>query len=163
MLEHEDPDTAHATGTISTEEEMDAAAALLSLGEVRDDTLDDDNDNAELMPIGGQNVPVDIAPQPIRLDQMSVDNAIAGMIQSEEQTKDAMTKEQVEDQPEQSMPASKLDDVSKLDDGPATKKTDQRYRRPGQNRTCNERDTKNENLHPQEDKLTPNERSLQVQ
>ena len=62
VLEQEDPDTTQA---VSTEEEMDAAAALLSLGEIRDDTLDDNNENAELMPIGGLNVPLDIVPQPI--------------------------------------------------------------------------------------------------
>ena len=62
VLEQEDPNTTQA---VSTEEEMDAAAALLSLGEIRDDTLDDNNENAELMPIGGPNVPLDIAPQPI--------------------------------------------------------------------------------------------------
>ena len=77
VFEQEDPDTTQA---VSTEEEMDAAAAFL--GEVRDDTLDEDNVNAELMPIGGPNVPLDIAPQPIRLDQVSVDNAIAEMIQT---------------------------------------------------------------------------------
>ena len=62
VLEQGDPDTTQA---VSTEEEMDAAAVLLSLGEIRDDTLDDNNENAELMPIGGPNVPLDIAPQPI--------------------------------------------------------------------------------------------------
>ena len=62
VLEHEEPDTIQA---VSTEEAMDAAAALLSLGEVGNETLDDNNENAELMPIGGQNVPLDIAPQPI--------------------------------------------------------------------------------------------------
>ena len=62
MLEHEEPDTTQA---VSTEEEMDAARALFSLGEVGNETLDDNNENAELMPIGGQNVPLDIAPQPI--------------------------------------------------------------------------------------------------
>ena len=35
VLEQEDPDTTQA---VSTEEEMDAAAVLLSLGEIRDDT-----------------------------------------------------------------------------------------------------------------------------
>ena len=124
MLEQEDPDTSHATGAISTEEEKDAAAALLSLGEVRDDMLDDDNDNAELMPIEGQNVPVDIAPEPIHLDQMSVDKAIAGMIQSEKQTKDDMTNDQPKDQLEQPTPAPKPDNVSKSDDGPAKQETD---------------------------------------
>ena len=36
------------------------------------------------MPIGGQNAPIDTAPKPIRLDQISVDNAIVGLIQDEE-------------------------------------------------------------------------------
>ena len=62
VLEQEDPDTTQA---VSTEEEMDAAAALLSLGEIRDDTLDNNNEKVELMPIGGPNVPLDIALQPI--------------------------------------------------------------------------------------------------
>ena len=35
VLEQEDPDVTQA---VSTEEEMDAAAVLLSLGEIRDDT-----------------------------------------------------------------------------------------------------------------------------
>ena len=39
------------------------------------------------MPIGGQNAPIDAAPEPIRLDQGSVDNTIAGLIQEEEETK----------------------------------------------------------------------------
>ena len=85
MLEHDEPDTTQA---VSTEEEMDAVAALLSLGEVGNETLDDNNENAELMPIGGQNVPLDVAPQPIRLDQLSVDNAIADMTQVNDQLED---------------------------------------------------------------------------
>ena len=89
VLEHKHPDTSQAMGAISTEEEMDAAAALLSLGEVQDDTLDGDY-NAELMPIGGQNVAVDAAPEPIRLDQVSVDKAIAGLIQ-DDQNRDTTT------------------------------------------------------------------------
>ena len=67
---------------------MDVAAVLLSLGEIRDDILDDNNENAELMPIRGPNVPVDITPQPIHLDQLSVDNAIAEMIHENDQSKD---------------------------------------------------------------------------
>ena len=122
--EQEDPDTSQATGAISTEEEMDAAAALLSLGEVRDDTLDGGEDNAELMPIGGQNVPVDAAPKPIRLDQLSVDKAIAGLIQSEEQTKDDTTNDQPDDQPEQPTPAPKPDNVPKSKDSPKKQKPD---------------------------------------
>ena len=89
MLEHDDLNTSQATGAISTEEEMDTAAALLSLGEIRDDTLEDD-DNAELMPIGGRNVAVDAALEPIRLDQVSVDKAIAGLIQ-DDQDRDTTT------------------------------------------------------------------------
>ena len=85
VLEQEDPYTTQAA---STEEEMDAAAVLLSLGEIRDDILDDNNENAELMPIGGPNVPVDITPQPICLDQLSVNNAITEMIQENDQSKD---------------------------------------------------------------------------
>ena len=77
---------------------MDAAAALLSLGEIRDDTLEDD-DNAELMPIGGQNVAVDAAPEPICLDQVSVDQAIAGLIQ-DNQDREITTGESKEHQTE---------------------------------------------------------------
>ena len=94
MLEHDNPNTSQATGAISTEEEMDAAAALLSLGEIRDNTLEDD-DNAELMPIGGQNMAVDAAPEPIHLDQVSVDKAIAELIQ-DDQDRDTTTGESKE-------------------------------------------------------------------
>ena len=38
------------------------------------------------MPIGGQNAPIDAAPEPIHLDQISVDNTITGLIQEEEET-----------------------------------------------------------------------------
>ena len=106
MLEQEDPNTTQA---VSTEEEMDVAAALLSLGEIRDD---DNNENAELMPIRGPNVPLDITPQPIRLDQLSVDNAIAEMIQVDDQSKDTSadtkTKEQADVQA-----VAKSDDANK--------------------------------------------------
>ena len=40
------------------------------------------------MPIGGINVPEDIAPEPLRLDQVSVDNVIAGIVETEELEKD---------------------------------------------------------------------------
>ena len=70
--------------TTGTEEELDAAATLLSLGTIRDDTLDEDTENSKLMLIGGQNAPIDAVPEPICLDQISVDNAIAGFIQDEE-------------------------------------------------------------------------------
>ena len=109
VLEQEDPDITQAT---STEEEMDAAAVLLSLGEIRDDIIDDNNENAELMPIGGPNVPVDIAPQPIHLDQLSVDNAIAEMIQENDQSKDPPANMKTEEQADAQAVAA-LDDTNK--------------------------------------------------
>ena len=84
VLAHDDPDVSQATGAVSTEEEIDAAETLLSLGEVRNDTLDHDDENAVLMPIGGPNVTVDVAPEPIRLDQVNVDKAIAELIQNDQ-------------------------------------------------------------------------------
>ena len=77
----EAPPGANTTGT---EEDLDAATTLLSLGTIRDDTLDEDTENSELMPIGSQDAPIDAVPQPIRLDQISVDKAIVGFIQDEE-------------------------------------------------------------------------------
>ena len=68
---------------MSTEEEMDALDALLSLGDVREDTLNDD-DNAQLMPVGAPSNIVDMAPVPVRLDQLNVDTAIADIMQMEE-------------------------------------------------------------------------------
>ena len=109
MLEHEEPDMTQA---VSTEEEMDAAAALLSFGEVRNETLDNNNENAELMPIGGQNVPLDIAPQPIRLDQLSVDNAITEMTQANDQLEDTAANMKTEEQAEVQTVA-KPDDATK--------------------------------------------------
>ena len=49
-------------GAANAEEELDAANVLLSLGDIRDGTQD--NENVNLMPIGGQNVPIDAAPEP---------------------------------------------------------------------------------------------------
>ena len=80
------PEITQGADTTGTEEELDAATTLLSLGTIRDDTLDDDTENAELMLIGGQNAPIDAALEPIRLDQISVDNTITGLIQEEEVT-----------------------------------------------------------------------------
>ena len=74
--------------TVSTEEDLEAASTLLSLGDTRDDMLEDDDENTQLMPIGGVNVPEDIAPEPLRLDQVSVDNVIAGIVEMEELEKD---------------------------------------------------------------------------
>ena len=79
--------------TVSTEEEFEAASTLLSLGDTCDDTLEDDDENAHLMPIGGVNVPEDIAPEPLSLDQVSVNNVIAGIVEMEELEKDLTTGE----------------------------------------------------------------------
>ena len=69
----------------SGEQELDVANALLSLGDSLESTLDTIDDNADLMPVGGgTNAPIDVAPEPLRLDQISVDAAIAGIVQSEE-------------------------------------------------------------------------------
>ena len=68
----------------NTAEDLEAANALLSLGDSLEDTLEEDNDNALLMLIGTANNPEDISPQPIRLDQNSVDNTIAELVETEE-------------------------------------------------------------------------------
>ena len=68
---------------MSTEEELDTIDALLSFGDVCDDTLNED-DNAQLMPVGTLTNIVDAAPVPVRLDQLNVDTAIADIMQTEE-------------------------------------------------------------------------------
>ena len=78
-----EPDTSKIADLVSTEEEMDAIDALLSLGDVREDTLDEDN-NAQLMPVGAPTNIVDAAHVPVRLDQLNVDTAIAGIMQTKE-------------------------------------------------------------------------------
>ena len=71
--------------TTGGEQDLEAANVLLSLGDSLESMVDDIDDNAGLMPIGGgDTVPEDIAPQPLRLDQISVDAAIADIVQSEE-------------------------------------------------------------------------------
>ena len=75
-----DPDTADP---VSTEEELDAIDALLSFGNVHEDTLDED-DNAQLMLVGAPTNIVDAAPVPVRLDQLNIDTAIADIMQTEE-------------------------------------------------------------------------------
>ena len=49
----------------NTEEDLEAASTLLSLGDTLEDTRDEGDDNALLIPIGGANinVPEDVAPQ----------------------------------------------------------------------------------------------------
>ena len=74
--------TPAATNTV---EDLEAASTLLSLDDSIEDLPEEDiNDNALLMPIGGTNNPVDIAPQQISLDQVSADNTIAGIVEVEQ-------------------------------------------------------------------------------
>ena len=72
----------------NTEEDLEATSTLLSLGDTLEDTLDEGDDNALLMPIGGANAPEDVAPQPLQLDQINVDNAIAELISTEQHEED---------------------------------------------------------------------------
>ena len=68
------------------QQDLEAASVLLSLKEdIRDDTLDeaDEEDNSTLMPVGGTGAAIDVAPEPIRLDQPNVDAAIAEIVQNE--------------------------------------------------------------------------------
>ena len=75
----------HPPATTNTAEDLEAASTLLSLSDALEDPPDEDNDdNALLMPIGGINIPVDIAPQQIKLDQVSVDKTIAGIVETEQ-------------------------------------------------------------------------------
>ena len=71
----------------STEDELNAVDALLGLQHLRDNSIVPlEDDNSKLMPIGGgENVPEDIAPQPLLLDQVNIDNAIATMIATEQE------------------------------------------------------------------------------
>ena len=71
----------------STEDELDAVDALLSLQQPRDNSIvQSGDDNSQLMPIGGgENIPEDIAPQPLLLDQVNIDNAIVTMIATEQE------------------------------------------------------------------------------
>ena len=80
--------TTRAGDAENTEDELDAVDALLNLGDTHDTTIEED-DNAALMPIGAPANAVDVAPVPILLDQMNVDNAIANIIETEELGKEA--------------------------------------------------------------------------
>ena len=85
----------------STEDELDAVDALLGLQHPHDNSIvgQTGDDNSQLMPIdGGENVPEDIAPEPLLLDQVNVDNAIATMIATEQEaeTNTNRNKEQAE-------------------------------------------------------------------
>ena len=112
-----EPDTAKTVDPVSTEEELEAADALLSLGEVHDDTLDE-VDNTQLMPVGVPTNIVDAAPIPVRLDQLNVDTAIADIIQTEElEQQDAADITPVPDENNGNKPAEAKDKNSKNAEG----------------------------------------------
>ena len=71
---------------VTTEDEDDAVDALLSLGSDLSQNISADdplNENALLMPIGAPTIQ-DINPVEVKLDQVSVDNTIANVIEQEQ-------------------------------------------------------------------------------
>ena len=75
----------HIFDRATTEEEFDAVDALLSLSTPRDITTDNVLDeNSSLMPVGGQTPYEDVNPIPIHLDQVTVDGAIAEIVEQED-------------------------------------------------------------------------------
>ena len=72
--------------------DMDAVDALLSLSSVRDDSKDLTLENEQIMPIGGLNLPVDVAPVPIELGQIQIDRAIAELTKQEQMDIQATSK-----------------------------------------------------------------------
>ena len=77
------PDNIFDGGT--TEEEFDVVDALLSLSTARDNTTENLlDDNSSLMPIGSNSIYQDVNPVPVHLDQVTVDGAIAKIVQEED-------------------------------------------------------------------------------
>ena len=75
----------HIFDGATTEEEFDAVDALLSLSTPRDITADNVlDDNSTLMPVGGSAVYEDVNPVPVHLDQVTVDGAIAEIVEQED-------------------------------------------------------------------------------
>ena len=75
----------HIFDGATTEEEFDAVDALLSLSTPRDITTDNALDeNSSLMPVGGSTPYEDVNPVPIHLDQVTVDGAIAEIVEQED-------------------------------------------------------------------------------
>ena len=75
----------HILDGATTEEEFDAVDALLSLSTPRDITTDNVLDeNSFLMPVGGPTTYEDVNPVPIHLDQVTVDGAIAEIVEQED-------------------------------------------------------------------------------
>ena len=78
------PDNIFDGGTTTTEDEFDAVDALLSLSNARTNTSDDIEDNSTLMPVGGDTRYVDVNPIRVELDQVTVDRAIAQIVEKEQ-------------------------------------------------------------------------------
>ena len=74
----------HIFDGATTEEDFDAVDALLSLGTVWTNISDDIDDNSTLMPIGGESQFVDVNPVRVQLDQVTVDGAIAQIVEQEQ-------------------------------------------------------------------------------
>ena len=75
----------HILDGVTTEEEFDAVDALLSLSTPRDITTDNVLDeNSSLMLVGGPTTYEDVNPVPIHLDQVTVDGAIAEIVEQED-------------------------------------------------------------------------------
>ena len=87
LVTDRETDIAKTVDPVSMEEELEIADTLLSLREVRDNTIKDD-DNSQLMLVGAMTNIIDAAPVPVMLDQINIDNAIASIIEAEELDKD---------------------------------------------------------------------------
>ena len=57
---------------------------FISLSNARTNTSDDIEDNSTLMPVGGNSRFIDVNPVRVELDQVTVDNAIAQIVESEQ-------------------------------------------------------------------------------
>ena len=74
----------HIFNGTTTEEEFDAVDALLSLSTAWTITSEDIDENASLMPVGGVSQFVDVNPVMVQLDQVTVDGAIAQIVEQEQ-------------------------------------------------------------------------------
>ena len=78
------PDHIFDGATTTTEEDFDAVDTLLSLSTARTNTSEDIEDNSTLMPVGGESRFVDVNPVRVELDQVTVDAAIAQIVEKEQ-------------------------------------------------------------------------------
>ena len=83
----------------TTEEEFDAVDALLSFSTIRDNATETSlDDNASLMPIGGNSMYQDVNQVTMHLDQVSVNGAIAKIVQ-EERISEAVDNDEINKEP----------------------------------------------------------------